>query len=47
MTWRKLEVGNDWGALYYTYAGERLNDRVGGAVVWIGIEAVEIQGGHK
>lgn len=25
MTWVKLEVGNDWGALFYTYPGERLD----------------------
>jgi len=25
MTWVKLEVGNNWGALFYTYPGERLN----------------------
>ena len=25
MTWEKLEVGNNWGALFYTYPGERLN----------------------
>lgn len=25
MTWVKLEVGNNWGDLFYVYPGERLN----------------------
>lgn len=26
MTWVKLEVGNNWGDIFYTYPGERLNE---------------------
>jgi hypothetical protein len=25
--WRRLEIGDDWGAKYYAYAGERYNER--------------------
>lgn len=25
MTWAKLEVGNNWGALFYAYPGELIN----------------------